>query len=146
MGIEITNEIDFECDEAALLAVAEFSLAKMGIHPESELSIAIVGIPEMEQLHLQWMDLPGATDVLSFPMDELKPFSQADGPGVVGDIVLCPEFAKNQAVSHSLQEELELLTVHGVLHLIGYDHAKPDEHKEMFDLQDQCLVGWRASR
>jgi probable rRNA maturation factor len=146
MEIEITNEIDFDCDEAALLSVAEFSLIKMGIHPDSDLSISIVGIPEMEQLHLQWMDLPGATDVLSFPMDELKPFSAADGPGVIGDIVLCPEFAKDQAVNHSLQEELELLTVHGVLHLIGFDHAEPAEHKEMFDLQDQCLTEWKSGR
>ncbi|CAB4538452.1 unannotated protein [freshwater metagenome] len=146
MGIEITNEIDFNCDEAALLSVAQFSLEKMGIHPESELSIAIVGIPEMSALHMQWMDLPGPTDVLSFPMDELKPFSAADGPGIVGDIVLCPEFAKEQAVAHSLQAELELLTVHGVLHLIGFDHAEPAEHKEMFDLQDQCLAGWRAGQ
>ena len=74
MEIEITNEIDFDCDEAAILSVAEFSLIKMGIHPDSDLSISIVGVPEMEQLHLQWMDLPSATDVLSFPMDELKPF------------------------------------------------------------------------
>jgi probable rRNA maturation factor len=118
----------------------------MGIHPDSDLSISIVGIPEMEQLHLRWMDLPGATDVLSFPMDELKPFSAADGPGVIGDIVLCPEFAKDQAVNHSLQEELELLTVHGVLHLIGFDHAEPAEHKEMFDLQDQCLTEWKSGR
>ena len=146
MGIEITNGIDFNCDEAPLHSVAQFSLEKMGIHPESELSIAIVGIPEMSALHMQWMDLPGPTDVLSFPMDELKPFSAADGPGIVGDIVLCPEFAKEQAVAHSLQAELELLTVHGVLHLIGFDHAEPAEHKEMFDLQDQCLAGWRAGQ
>jgi probable rRNA maturation factor len=146
MGIELSNETDFTVDESALVSVAEFAIAKMGVHPESELSISIVGIPQMSELHVQWMDLPGPTDVLSFPMDELTPFSAADGPGILGDIVLCPEFAKDQAVSHTLQEELELLTVHGVLHLLGFDHAEPAEHKEMFGLQDECLSGWRSSK
>ena len=118
----------------------------MGVHPESELSITIVDDAEMTDLHIQWMDLPGPTDVLSFPMDEIKPNSAADGPGVIGDIVLCPEFAARQAVNHSLQEELELLTVHGVLHLLGYDHADPSEEKEMFGLQDQLLAEWRGSK
>jgi len=100
----------------------------------------------MTDLHIQWMDLPGPTDVLSFPMDEIKPNSAADGPGVIGDIVLCPDFAAQQAVNHSLQEELELLTVHGVLHLLGYDHAEPEEHKVMFGLQDDLLAEWRGTR
>ena len=146
MGIELSNETDVSLDEDALLSVAQYSLEKMGIHPESELSISIVGILEMSELHVQWMDLPGPTDVLSFPMDELKPFSAADGPGILGDIVLCPDFAQDQAVGHTLQEELELLTVHGVLHLLGFDHAEPEEHKEMFGLQDDCLTGWRSKR
>lgn len=146
MGIELSNETDISLDEGALLSVAKYSLEKMGIHPESELSISIVGIPEMSDLHVQWMDLPGPTDVLSFPMDELKPFSAAEGPGILGDIVLCPDFAKNQAAGHTLQEELELLTVHGVLHLLGFDHAEPEVHKEMFGLQDECLSGWRSKR
>ena len=146
MGIELSNETEVSLDEDALLSIAQYSLEKMGIHPESDLSISIVGIPQMSELHLQWMDLPGPTDVLSFPMDELKPFSAADGPGMLGDIVLCPDFAKDQAVAHSLQEELELLTVHGVLHLLGFDHAEPEEHKEMFGLQDECLAGWRSKR
>jgi probable rRNA maturation factor len=100
----------------------------------------------MTDLHIQWMDLPGPTDVLSFPMDEIKPHSAANGPGVIGDIVLCPDFAAQQAVGHSLQEELELLTVHGVLHLLGYDHAEPEEHKVMFGLQDELLAEWRGAQ
>jgi len=132
MGIDIENTTSKSYDEAALVSVATYSVAAMGVHPESELSITIVDEAEMTDLHIQWMDLPGPTDVLSFPMDEIKPNSAADGPGVIGDIVLCPEFAARQAVNHSLQEELELLTVHGVLHLLGYDHADPSEEKEMF--------------
>lgn len=146
MGIELENRTTTAVDESALMSVAEFSLSKMGIHPESDLSISIVGVEEMSELHAQWMDLSGPTDVLSFPMDELLPFSEGDGPGIVGDVVLCPEFAAQQAVKHSLQEELELLTVHGVLHCLGYDHAEPEEHKVMFDLQDECLKEWRAKR
>jgi probable rRNA maturation factor len=146
MGIDIENTTSKSYDEAALVSVATYSVAAMGVHPESELSITIVDEPEMTDLHIQWMDLPGPTDVLSFPMDEIKPNSAADGPGVIGDIVLCPDFAAQQAVNHSLQEELELLTVHGVLHLLGYDHAEPSEEKEMFGLQDQLLAEWRGSK
>ncbi len=146
MGIDIENTTSKSYDEAALVSVATYSVAAMGVHPESELSITIVDEAEMTDLHIQWMDLPGPTDVLSFPMDEIKPNSAADGPGVIGDIVLCPEFAARQAVNHSLQEELELLTVHGVLHLLGYDHADPSEEKEMFGLQDQLLAEWRGSK
>jgi len=146
MGIDIENTTSKSYDEAALVSVATYSVAAMGVHPESELSITIVDEAEMTDLHIQWMDLPGPTDVLSFPMDEIKPNSAADGPGVIGDIVLCPDFAARQAVNHSLQEELELLTVHGVLHLLGYDHAEPSEEKEMFGLQDQLLADWRGSK
>jgi probable rRNA maturation factor len=124
--------------------VAKFALNKMGIHPDSELNIRLVNEEEMSQLHLKWMDLPGPTDVLSFPMDELKPNSKSDGPGLVGDIVLCPAFAEKNG-KQSLEKELELLTVHGVLHLLGFDHAEKDEEIAMFKLQDDLLVNWRSN-
>jgi probable rRNA maturation factor len=144
VNIELSNESKSRCDEAALISVANFSLLKMGIHPDSDLSITLVDEARIEELHIQWMDLPGPTDVLSFPMDELKPFSQADGPGIVGDIVLCPEFAQKQA-KDGLDAELALLTVHGVLHCLGYDHADKDEEREMFALQEECLAQWKAT-
>ena len=102
----------------------------------------------MSALHVRWMDEPGATDVLSFPMDEMKPHSSAQGPGMVGDVVLCPEFAARQAAQagHGLQDELELLTVHGILHLLGYDHREIEEKDVMFGLQDQLLTKWRQSQ
>ena len=118
MGIELTNNSAAQADENQISSVAKFALAKMGIHPDSDLSITLVDEAEMEKLHIEWMDLPGPTDVLSFPMDELKPFSAADGPGIIGDIVLCPEFAAKQAKS-TVAAELALLTIHGVLHLLG---------------------------
>ena len=99
MNIEITNLTNRECDDAALLSVAEFALTSMGIHIDSELSMTLVDEVEMSELHMRWMDEPGATDVLSFPMDEMKPHSAAQGPGMVGDIVLCPDFAARQAAS-----------------------------------------------
>ena len=125
--------------------MAEFALDQMGIHPDSELNIRIVAEDEMSELHLKWMDLPGPTDVLSFPMDELKPNSKSDGPGVVGDIVLCPAFAEKNG-KQSLADELELLTVHGVLHLLGYDHAEKSEEAAMFKLQDDLLINWRKNK
>ena len=91
------------------------------------------------------MDEAGPTDVLSFPMDEIRPKSRAQGPGMLGDVILCPDFAAKQAeeAGHSLQEELELLTVHGILHLLGFDHREAQEKREMFLLQDSYLTEWR---
>ncbi len=144
MGIELLNESKSTCDEAAIVSVAAFAMGKMGIHPDSDLSITLVDEERIEELHIQWMDLPGPTDVLSFPMDEMKPHSAADGPGIIGDIVLCPEFARKQA-KDGLDAELALLTVHGVLHCLGFDHAEKEEETAMFSLQDECLMEWKAS-
>ena len=148
MNIEMVSLTESDCDQERLISLADFSLNSMGIHPDSELSISIVDEEEMGSLHMQWMDEPGPTDVLSFPMDEMKPYSATTGPGILGDIVLCPEFAVEQArtAGHSLQEELELLTVHGVLHLLGFDHRESDERKIMFAKQDELLMGWRSKK
>ena len=144
MGIEIANNSGIACDEDEIVDVAAFALDKMGIHPDSDLSITLVDEDEITKLHIQWMNLPGPTDVLSFPMDELKPFSASDGPGIIGDIVICPQFAAKQAIKHSTEDEISLLTVHGVLHLLGFDHALEEEHKVMFGLQDKTLAEWKA--
>jgi probable rRNA maturation factor len=145
MNIELTNLATIPCDEGRIKDVARYSLNRLGIHPDSELSISLVDETEMKSLNAQWMNEVGATDVLSFPMDEMKPNSAAQGPGVIGDIVLCPSYAETQArqARHSLQEELELLTVHGVLHLLGYDHRESEEQRVMFSMQDEYLKGWR---
>jgi len=143
MGIEIANNSGIACNEDEIVDVAAFALDKMGIHPDSDLGITLVDEDEITKLHIQWMNLPGPTDVLSFPMDELKPFSASDGPGIIGDIVICPQFAAKQAVNHSVADEISLLTVHGVLHLLGFDHVEEEEHKVMFGLQDKTLAEWR---
>ncbi|NYI06677.1 rRNA maturation RNase YbeY [Allostreptomyces psammosilenae] len=150
MSIDVNNESGWEVDEQAVLDVARFALDQMRIHPLSELSVIFVDAPAMEQLHIQWMDEPGPTDVLSFPMDELRPGKEGEEPpqGLLGDIVLCPEVAERQGkdAGHSMDDELHLLTVHGVLHLLGYDHAEPEEEREMFGLQKEILQAWRSQR
>ena len=104
----------------------------------------------MTDLHVRYLDEPGPTDVMSFPMDELRPGREGSTgePGMLGDVVLCPEVAAAQAeaAGHSTAEELLLLTVHGILHLLGYDHAEPEEEKEMFDLQRKLLLTFLAGR
>lgn len=153
MSIDVNNESGQQVDEQAILDIARFALARMRIHPLSELSVIVLDAGAMEQLHLQWMDLPGPTDVMSFPMDELRPPAkdEEDPPqGLLGDIVLCPEVAASQGeaaeTQHSMDEELQLLTVHGVLHLLGYDHEELAEKTEMFGLQKDIVDGWRAER
>ncbi|MDJ0394564.1 rRNA maturation RNase YbeY [Rhodococcus sp. G-MC3] len=148
MSIEVSNESGMDISEPELVSVARFAIASMDVHPAAELSMVLVDSATMADLHMRWMDLPGPTDVMSFPMDELEPGGRPDapdpGPSMLGDIVLCPSFAADQAASagHPLEHELALLTVHGVLHLLGYDHAEPDEEKEMFGLQNRILEDW----
>lgn len=148
MTIEIVNESGVSADEGALHALARYVLDEMRVHPLAELSVLLVDVAAMERLHVQWMDEPGPTDVLSFPMDELRPGDLEDKPqvGLLGDVVLCPEVAERQAVSggHTTEEELHLLCVHGILHLLGFDHAVPEEEREMFALQRRLLEGWRV--
>lgn len=161
MSIEVLNESGTDVDELLLVDVARHVLDRMGVSPLVELAISLKDVPEMERLHLQYMDEPGPTDVMAFPMDELdlrgsrgvphgsRSEEQDDAsPAMLGDVVLCPEVAERQAreAGHETGDELHLLTTHGVLHLLGYDHAEPEEHREMFGLQDELLASWRASR
>ena len=149
MSIEINNESAIEVDEVRVLALATFALDHMHLHPDTDLAIVFVDEPAMEVLHIQWMDEPGPTDVLSFPMDELRPGSegQLTPAGLLGDIVVCPQVAAAQAevAGHEAINEILLLTTHGVLHLLGFDHAEPEEEKEMFGLQREILEAFYAS-
>ena len=146
MLVDLRNETDVVVDEAGLVAQAQFLMKRLGLGSASEVSVLLTSEEHMEQLHLDYMDEPGATDVLSFPMDELAPDSQDEG--MLGDIVLCPAFAQRQAneAGHDLAAELRLLLTHGMLHLLGHDHAEPHEHVVMFGLQATLLAEWEASR
>ncbi len=146
MSIEVNNESGVSVQETELVRLARFILDRLYVHPQAELSIILADTEAMEKLHIEWMDEPGPTDVLSFPMDELRP-GTPDRPapaGLLGDIVICPQVAAEQATTagHSTAEELLLLTTHGLLHLLGYDHAEPEEKEEMFALQRDLLSGF----
>jgi probable rRNA maturation factor len=142
MNIELSNESGVTVNEADLISVASFAMEYLGLHEDCDLAISIVDESRMSELHEEWMDLKGPTDVLSFPMDELEPHSLL--PGIVGDIVLCPQYAQAQAKS-GLQAELHLLTIHGILHCLGYDHAELAEESAMFELQESILSKWQLT-
>lgn len=150
MGIDVANESGSEADLGTLSDQAEFLLEAMRINPMADLSVILVDEATMAELHLRWMDEPGPTDVLSFPMDELRPGPE-HGPrpeGTLGDVVICPQVAERQAGErgHTTPEEIAVLLTHGVLHLLGYDHAEPDEAAEMFLLQGRLLAAWEGLR
>lgn len=153
MSIEVNNESGVKVDESLIASVARYALDAMRVSPAAELCVTAVTLDTMTELHERWMDEPGPTDVMSFPMDELidetrRPDAPDMGPALLGDIVLCPEFARKQArtAGHALADELHLLTVHGVLHLLGYDHGDREQEREMFALQAKLLDGWRDAR
>ena len=150
MTIEIRNETTTVVDEREFIELARFVFEAMHLHPATEMSIIFVDEEAMEKLHVQWLDLPGPTDVMSFPMDELTPGTPEHpaAEGLLGDVVLCPSVAAKQAAEsgHSAAEEMLLLTVHSILHLLGYDHMEEDERTVMFDLQRKLLLTFLASR
>lgn len=150
MTIEINNESEVEVDLKSTRELASYVIEQLKLHPMVDLGIIFVNEKPMADLHVQWMDEPGPTDVLSFPMDELRPGAD-DGPlveGVLGDVVICPQVARLQAeaAGHSMMDEVHLLLTHGILHLVGFDHAEPEEEREMFKLQRSLLEGFGSGR
>ena len=147
--IDLNNESGVEVDEQRLVRLARFTLDQLRIHPQAELSILLVDEATMSEYHLRFMDLPGPTDVLSFPMDELRPPADGDEPplGLLGDVVLCPAVTAAQAAENARtpEGEADYLLVHGLLHLLGYDHADPDEKAVMFGLNDRLVAAWEAT-
>jgi probable rRNA maturation factor len=160
VSIEIANESGVAVDEASLASLARHVLDDLRVHPLAELSVLLVDEPAMTELHMRYMGEPGPTDVLAFPMDEIRPpqpggthgeHASADPPeipGLLGDVVICPQVAATQAeqAGHPVGDEISLLATHGILHLLGYDHAEPEEHETMFRLQDKLLASWRAEQ
>lgn len=148
--VRFRNDSGCGVDSAALVGQAEYLMAALGLNPEVGVDISLVDEEEMSRLHEQWMGEPGPTDVLSFPMDELRVPGpgQVGEPGELGDVVICPQVAARQGetAGHGWAAELELLLTHGMLHLLGHDHGEPDEHAVMFALQDDLLRGWRGAR
>ena len=145
-GVTIADECGSSCDLAALADLSAHLLRSLRLHPECELAITLVDEKRMTELHEDWMQEPGPTDVLSFPMDELRSAAPGEepAPGMLGDIVLCPSYAARQAAERGrdLDAELQFLVTHGMLHLIGYDHATQADYDAMFALQDELLAEW----
>jgi probable rRNA maturation factor len=149
MNVDVLNESGADVDVVALTRLCRFAMRRMRLHPATELTLRLVDPATIAVLNKQWMDKEGPTDVLSFPMDELTPGRDGEEApeGYLGDIALCPQVAEQQApaAGHTTQDEVNLLTVHGILHLLGYDHAEPAEHKEMFGVQGRLLLEWQQA-
>ncbi len=149
-SISVDDDAGSSLDLNALSELASYLFGELNIHPETELGITLVDPERMTGLHEDWMNEPGPTDVLSFPIDELTPGSAEvlSGPGMLGDIVICPQFAASDAkeANRTLDQHVQFLTVHGLLHLLGYDHATEEDYARMFALQDELLDGWRAAQ
>ena len=153
MSVFVANDSGVDVDEIELVALARHVLSSMGISPLAELSLMLVDAKHMERLHEVYMGEPGPTDVLAFPQDDLVTGAPVTGSddvpeALLGDVVLCPQVAERQALAagHSPTQELHLLCTHGILHLLGYDHAEPEEEQEMVEVQNRLLAGWRARR
>ena len=150
MSVEVNNETTATIDEREFVDLARYVFDAMYLHPATELSVIFVDEDAIAALHEQWMGLEGPTDVMSFPMDELREGRESEiaPPGLLGDIVICPSVAAAQAriAGHSDVEEMLLLLTHGILHLLGYDHVEPQEEKTMFALQRKLLLTFLASR
>jgi probable rRNA maturation factor len=148
MTVEVLNETAVRVDDSELMALAEYVMARLGMARDAELSVAFVDPDDMALLHQEWLDEPGPTDVMSFPMDELRPADPGGPPvtGVLGDVVLCYEIARQQAsaAGHSTEHELRILLTHGILHLLGYDHAEPEDEARMFGLQTALVADFEA--
>ncbi|MDO5677660.1 MAG: rRNA maturation RNase YbeY [Propionibacteriaceae bacterium] len=148
--IDLNNESGMPADELGLIELARFALEKLRIHPQADLSILLVDEETMAQYHERFMDLPGPTDVMSFPMDELRaPDDDEDPPiGLLGDIVICPQVTERQAAENGRdpKAEAEYLLIHGLLHLLGHDHAEPEEKAVMFGLNDRIIAAWELAR
>ena len=145
MTVEITNRSGVSAPEKEVESLLNYGIEYMELNPECEVSMTFVDDAEMEELHIKWMDEPGTTDVLSFPMD--MPESKNDVV-TLGDIVLSPTIAQKQAIEagHSTDHEIYILVTHGLLHILGYDHADKDEEKVMFALQEKIVKEWGAQK
>ncbi len=150
MSVEILNESGVELDVAEFAKLARFTMRQLRVHPQAELCLKLVDEATIAEFNQRYLDTEGPTDVLSFPMDELRPGQEGEpeAEGILGDMLLCPQYAAHQAprFSRSVDDELHLLTIHGILHLLGYDHAESDDKQKMFALQDRLLDEWQRVR
>ena len=138
MNIFLANEQPLPVDEARLSALARHTLEEEGISPSAELSILLIDAGHIKRLNARFAGNDYATDVLAFPMME-----DDETTAILGDVVIAPDIASQNAekVGHPLEDELEVLLVHGTLHLLGYDHQRTEDKAKM----DRRLEEIRAS-
>jgi probable rRNA maturation factor len=143
MTIELVNRSGALIPDKEIISLLDYGISYMELNPECEISLTFVDVQEMEELHIKWMQEGGPTDVLSFPMDMPE---NKDDVVTLGDIVIAPAVAAKQATDagHSVEHEMYILATHGLLHILGYDHADPDEEKIMFALQEKIVKEWAA--
>jgi probable rRNA maturation factor len=142
MTVEVTNTSGQLVPATEIHSLLTFALLALDLNPECEINVSFVDDEHMTELHIKWMDEPGTTDVLSFPMD----MPEAPGQAVtLGDIVISPVVAEQQAAQqgHSTNHEIFILATHGLLHIVGYDHADKTEEKVMFELQEKIVRDWQ---
>ena len=141
MTIEVTNTSGQLVPTTEITSLMTHAMNALELNPDCDLNIAFVEDDYMTELHIKWMDEPGTTDVLSFPMD----MPEEPGEAVtLGDIVISPVVAAAQALQqgHSTEHEIYILATHGLLHIIGYDHAGTADEKIMFELQEKIVTDW----
>jgi probable rRNA maturation factor len=128
-------------DVARLERLARHVLQTLAVPAELELSITCVDRRRIRELNEAHLGGDGPTDVLAFPIDGVDDV-QHGVPGLLGDVILCPSVAADQAGDHGRTPaaELDLLLVHGILHLLGHDHATEDERTRMFGLTEDLLA------
>ena len=159
MGVELRNESGVEVDHSSLQRVIAFGMSALRVHSDAEVAVILVDEAAMEELHIEWMGESGPTDVLSFAQQEDQPPSAMGAPTNAAQLILPPELLAQQALylgdiiiaypytkkqaernDRALRTELCLLAIHGTLHLLGFDHATPEEEAEMWAIQNRVLV------
>ena len=148
MLISITSHREPEpLDVTAFERLSAFVLEREEAPANCELSIALVELAEMIELNATYRGMEGPTDVLSFGCDDPCAVLGPDEPVTLGDVVIAPQVAESQAVEygHTVEEELNLLLVHGVLHLLGYDHEDDADAEVMQARERALLLAWTAA-
>lgn len=146
MGVFLANEQSEEVDPAALREIAELVLREEHYPKESEVTILLVSDDEMSGYNARFLDREGPTDVLAFPLEELIPGVAPDHdplgpPLVIGDILIAPAYVRRSAAEMGVayEDEMALMAVHGLLHLLGYDHEEDSDALRMEERERQIL-------
>ncbi|MCL2882382.1 MAG: rRNA maturation RNase YbeY [Coriobacteriia bacterium] len=149
MEIQIISHREPEVlDLQAFVRLAQFALAREEAPEACVVSIALVDVGEMAELNERYREMEGPTDVLSFPCDDPQLMVEGDEPVTLGDIIIAPEIAEAQAREYgqTIEAELNLLLVHGVLHLLGYDHIEPEDAEAMENREQSILAAWEINQ